>query len=111
MTKRREFLESLGGMLALAGSAQAETLPALPDEKPQHRIKFAVCGVSTDHIHGMIGALTRGGGELVAWWGEEPDKRTVFSRRYPNAKAAREQAEVLQDSSVQLVLSSQIASQ
>jgi len=111
MAKRREFLESLGAVLALASTAHAETLPALPDEKPQHRIRFAVCGISHDHIHGMIGAVTRGGGELVAWWGEEADKRAGFSRRYPNARAARSQDEVLQDSSVQLVLSSQIANQ
>ena len=59
----------------------------------------------------MIGAVTRGGGELAAWWGEEPDKRAEFSHRYPNAKAARSQDEVLHDPSVKLVLSSQIANQ
>jgi len=111
MAKRREFLESLGAMLALASTAQAETLPALPVEKPRHHIRFAVCGVSHDHIHGMIGAVTRGGGELVAWWGEEADKQAEFSRRYPNAKVARSQDEVLHDPTVRLVLSSQIASQ
>jgi predicted dehydrogenase len=111
MAKRREFLESLSAMLALASTTQAETLPALPVEKPRHHIRFAVCGVSYDHIHGMIGAVTRGGGELVAWWGEEADKQAEFSRRYPNAKVARSQDEVLHDPTVQLVLSSQIASQ
>jgi len=111
MAKRREFLESLSAMLALASTAQAETLPALPFEKPRHHIRFAVCGVSHDHIHGMIGAVTRGGGELVAWWGEEADKQVEFSRRYPNAKVARSQDEVLHDPTVRLVLSSQIASQ
>lgn len=112
MTKRREFLESMGAMLALASTtAQAETLTPVPEEKPQHHIRFAVCGISHDHVHGMIGAVTRGGGELVAWWGEEPDKRAEFSRRYPNARAARSQDDVLHDPAVQLVLSSQIANQ
>jgi predicted dehydrogenase len=111
MTKRREFLESMGAMLALAPAASAETLAPAPEEKPRHHIRFAVCGISHDHIHGMIGAVARGGGELVAWWGEEPDKRAEFTRRYPNAKIARSQDEVLHDASVQLVLSSQIASQ
>jgi predicted dehydrogenase len=111
MAKRREFLESLSAMLALASTAQAETLPALPFEKPRHHIRFAVCGVSHDHIHGMIGAVTRGGGEVAAWWGEEADKQVEFSRRYPNAKVARSQDEVLHDPTVRLVLSSQIASQ
>ena len=111
MTKRREFLEGMGAMLALASGAEAETLAAMPEQKPQHHIRFAVCGISHDHIHGMIGAVTGGGGELVAWWGEEPDKRAEFLRRYPNAKVAKSQDDVLHDPNVQLVLSSQIANQ
>jgi predicted dehydrogenase len=111
MTQRREFLESMGAMLACAPSAQAETLPPAPEEKPKHHIRFAVCGISHDHIHGMIGAVMGGGGELVAWWGEEPDKRGEFLRRYPNARAARSPDDVLHDPSVQLVLSSQVASE
>jgi len=111
MTGRREFLERMGAMLALASGAEAESLAPLPEQRPRHHIRFAVCGISHDHIHGMIGAVTRGGGELVAWWGEEPEKCTEFLRRYPAAKAAREQEEVLHDPTVQLVLSSQIASQ
>src|ERR1700744_4363731 len=112
MTKRRDFLESMGAMLALASTtAQADTLAPAPEEKPKAHIRFAVCGISHDHIHGMIGAVSRGGGEMVGWWGEEPDKRAEFTRRYPNAKIARSQDEVLHDASVQLVLSSQIASQ
>ena len=111
MTKRREFLESFGAMLALASSAQAETLPVIPEQKPNYHIRFGVCGISHDHVHGMIGAVNRGGGELVAWWGAEPDKRAEFLHRYPNAIAARSQDEVLHDPSIQLVLSSQIANQ
>ena len=111
MTKRRDFLESMGAMMALASTAQAETLPVMPEEKPKHHIRFAVCGISHDHIHGMIGAVTRGGGELVAWWGEEADKRAEFLHRYPGAKVARSQDEVLDDPSTQLVLSSQVANQ
>src|ERR1700744_3776791 len=112
MTKRRDFLESMGAMLALASTtAQADTLAPAPEEKPKAHIRFAVCGISHDHIHGMIGAVSRGGGEMVGWWGEEPDKRAEFTRRYPNAKAARSQDEVLHDPTVQLVLSSQIANQ
>jgi predicted dehydrogenase len=119
MKKRREILEAAGlGSAALMaamamspGAVQAETLAAIPEEAPKHHIRFAVCGISHDHIQGMIGAVQRGGGELVSWWGAEPDKRAEFVRRYPNAKASRTQDEVLHDPSVQLVLSSQIASE
>jgi len=119
MKKRREILEAAGfGSAALMaavamapGAVQAETLAAIPEEAPKHHLRFAVCGISHDHIQGMIGAVQRGGGELVSWWGAEPDKRAEFVRRYPNAKVARTQDEVLHDPSVQLVLSSQIASE
>ena len=96
-------------MALAAGAAEAEALAPTPEPIPKHHIRFAVCGISHDHIHAMIGAIQRGGGELVLWWGAEPDKRAEFVRRYPNAKAARSQDEVLHDPSVQLVLSSQIA--
>jgi len=86
-------------------------LPVLPEEKPTHHIRFGVCGMSHDHIHGMIGAIQRGGGELVSYWGAEPDKLAVFAKRYPNAKPARSQDEVLQDASLQLVMSSHIANE
>ena len=122
MKKRREILEAAGSGALMAamtmapdvlasGTAQAETLPAAPGISPKHHIRFAVCGISHDHIHGMIGAIQRGGGELVSYWGAEPDKLAVFARRYPGAKAARAQDEVLHDTGVQLVLSSHIANE
>ena len=119
MKKRREILEAAGlgsaalmaAMMTAPGQASAETLPVLPEVKPKHHIRFGVCGISHDHIHGMIGAIQRGGGELVSYWGAEPDKLVVFAKRYPNAKAARTQDEVLHDSSMQLVLSSHIANE
>ncbi|MGH9600631.1 MAG: Gfo/Idh/MocA family protein [Terracidiphilus sp.] len=82
--------------------------PALAEEAPKHHIKFAVCGISHDHIYGMVGAIERGGGELVAAWGGEDDKRAAFARRYPGAKIAETQEEILGDPQVQLVLTSQV---
>src|SRR5262245_10370014 len=121
MRKRRDILEAAGlGSMALmaalapgeaAEKAGTETLPAQPEDKPRHHIRFGVCGISHDHIHGMIGAVQRGGGELASYWGAEPDKLAVFAKRFPSAKQARSQDEVLHDSSVQLVLSSHIASE
>jgi hypothetical protein len=89
---RRDFIAAAGlGSLAMmaAGSAMpgrviAETLVAPAEERPKHHIRFAVCGMSHDHIYGMIAALQRGGGELVAAWGTEADKLVNFGRRYPN---------------------------
>jgi len=117
MKKRREILESMGlGSAALMAAmtqanAQTESLAPQPPQAPQHHIRFGVCGMSHDHIHGMIGAIQRGGGELVSYWGAEPDKLAVFAKRYPNAKPARSQDEVLHDASLQLVMSSHIANE
>ena len=55
-------------------------VPAQAEEAPKYHIKFAVCGMSHDHIYGMIGAVQRGGGELVAAWGGEEDKLAQLSQ-------------------------------
>ena len=106
LTQRREFLKqaglvgSLGSAAMMAGlpeSAMAfgggsarivgdAVAPARTEEAPKYHIKFAVCGMSHDHINGMIGAVQRGGGELVAAWGGEEDKLAAFRKRYPDVK-------------------------
>jgi len=124
---RREFLKQAGLVGSMGSAAMmtmlpegaaawgggephvtAESLPAQPEEAPKYHIRFAVCGMSHDHIRGMIGAVQRGGGELVAAWGGEDDKLADFRVRYPGVKIAKTQDEILEDPSVQLILSSQI---
>jgi predicted dehydrogenase len=119
--ERRTLLQGLGvaGLLpalpdvALGKNIVHETLAvtAQPADKPQYTIRFAVCGMSHDHIHGMVGAMQRGGGELVAAFGEEPDKLAAFARRYPDARLVKTEAQILNDESIQLVLSSAVPSQ
>jgi predicted dehydrogenase len=126
-TVRRDFLKQAGfmgsaavmaalpqGALAFGGESTIPTEEALqsPAEPvAKNRIKFAVCGMSHDHIYGMIGAVTRGGGELVAGWAGEPDKLATFKQRFPNVKIATTQDEIINDPAIQLVLSSQVASE
>lgn len=78
-------------------------IPAMPP-----RIKFAVIGMNHSHIYGQVEAVTRGGGELVSFFAKEPDLTAAFAKRYPNAKQAKSEAEILEDKSIQLVLSSGI---
>ncbi|MBN9587459.1 MAG: oxidoreductase [Alphaproteobacteria bacterium 64-11] len=117
MTSRRDMLEHMGlsgamlGALAWSGPVAAEVLKPAPQEKPRHHIRFGVCGISHDHILSMVAAIVRGGGELVSVWGGEPDKLAAFVRRHPGVKIARSQQEVIGDPSLQLVLSSHIASE
>lgn len=95
-------------LAAESGQPVQEVLPAQPQPAPKYHIKFAVCGISHDHIYGMVGAVQRGGGELVAVWGGEPGKLANFRKRFPNVKVVQTQDEILNDPSIQLVLSSQI---
>jgi len=133
-TQRREFLKQAGqmglmgslgpavimaglpeGAMAFGGGAgrivEDAVVPPQTEEAPEYHIKFAVCGMSHDHIYGMIGAVQRGGGELVAAWGGEEDKLAGFRKRFPDVKIVRTQDEILDDPSVQLVLTSQVASE
>jgi predicted dehydrogenase len=124
---RRAFLMragSIGSIAMMAGLPQssafgAETstviedsvAPSQAEEAPKYHIKFAVCGMSHDHIYGMVGAVQRGGGELVAAWGGEEDKLAAFKKRFPDVKIVQTQEEIINDPSTQLVLSSQIANE
>jgi predicted dehydrogenase len=122
IVQRRHFLQGIGaaglaGAFPLASSASSGVRHevALPSQAetaaPAHSIKFAVCGISHDHIYGMTEAIKRGGGVLVKVWGGEPDKIAAFKKRYPDIPVAASQDEILHDSSIQLVLSSQVASE
>jgi len=95
---RRDFLKHAGMMGSVAmmagmpeGAFGGIRRPVIEDaviaqaaETPKYHIKSAVCGMSHDHIYGMIGAVQRGGGELVAAWGGEDDKLAAFKKRFPD---------------------------
>jgi predicted dehydrogenase len=77
-----------------------------PVAAPKYSIKFSVCGMSHDHIYGMVEAMQRGGGVLVSAYGAEPEKVAAFTKRFPDVKMARSEEEILSDPSIQLVLTS-----
>jgi predicted dehydrogenase len=116
---RRQFLQSslttaavaalvgsnAGRDTSLAAQQPAPTPPATP------RIKFAAIGLNHGHISGQCDSVIRGGGELVAFYAKEPDLVAPFAKRYPNAKVARSEQEILDDPSIKLVCSAAIASE
>jgi len=63
-------------------------------------------GINHSHIYGQVGAVLRGGGELVSVYATEPDLLSAFTQRFPQAKVARSESEILEDGEIQLVLSS-----
>jgi predicted dehydrogenase len=72
------------------------------------RIKFSVININHGHIYGMVDAVTRGGGQLVSFYAKEPDLAAAFAEKYPTAKLATNKKEILEDNSIQLILSSGI---
>jgi len=56
----------------------------------------------------MVDAVTRGGGQLVSFYAKEANLVAEFSKRYPQAKLAASQQEILEDNSIQLIMSSGI---
>ncbi len=120
---RREFLRSSLGTAAGAAwasgqarRASARPLASRPQEggsapAPAPRIRFSVIGINHDHINGQVGAVIRGGGELVSVYAKEPELLAGFTKKFPQAKVARSEKEILEDGSIQLVLSSTIANE
>lgn len=112
---RRKFLKNaslLSGMYLFSGfqnKVRSETLTQT-NTKPiiANRIKFAVININHPHIYGMTDAIKRGGGELVALYAKEPELTAAFLKAYPEAKLAKSENEILEDTSIQLVLSSGI---
>ncbi len=113
---RREFLGGLVGSVAALTPASTRDVHARPlQERPATvprrdapRIKFGVIGLNHGHINGQTDAVLRGGGELVSVFAKEPDLLAEFVKRFPQAKPARSEAEVLEDPTLQLVLSAAI---
>ena len=111
LTRRDLVKASASAMAGLAAiSAMPERLAAAVHTvrrgKQAARIRFAVIGGNHNHIFGQIGAATRGGGEFAAYYIREPDIRAQFARRYPNVKSVADERAILEDNSIQLVLSS-----
>lgn len=123
---RRRFIKdtatSAAGIVGLSALSK-ETLAAFKDKtsnksdeengaktkyKAETRIKFSVIGINHSHIYSQVEAVTRGGGQLVSFYAKEPDLAAAFSKRFPQAKLANNEKEILEDKSIQLVLSSAI---
>lgn len=65
--------------------------------------RFAAVALDHGHIYGMANGLLEAGGELVWVYDRDPAKVEAFCARYPGVKAARSEAEVLDDPTVQMV--------
>jgi predicted dehydrogenase len=119
--RRRFIKESVGTAGVIFASALSKGTSAAPSPKPRAganlssegqqsppKIRFSAIGLNHGHIYGQVGAVLRGGGELVSFYAKEPDLAAEFSKRYPQAKFARSEKEILEDGSIQLIVSASI---
>ncbi|MEY2918456.1 MAG: hypothetical protein RIS73_2170 [Bacteroidota bacterium] len=115
---RRKFItnavKTSAGLLlpAIALNATAHVKPATQHEDfitwAEPRIKFSVIGINHAHIYGMVAAVIRGGGQLVAFYAKEQDLADAFIKKFPTVKRADNAKEILEDNAIQLILSSGI---
>ena len=75
---------------------------------PRDSIRFSVIGINHNHILGMVDSLIAGGGQLVAVYSKEPELLPDFTKKFPNVKVVKSEAEILEDKSIQLVASAAI---
>ncbi len=106
---RRRFIKdsakaatSLALLSSFPLTTKAKQLTAEP------KIRFSVININHNHIYGMVDAVTRGGGQLVSFYAKEPDLVAAFAKKYPTAKLATDKKEILEDKSIQLIMSSGI---
>ena len=106
---RREFLTT-SLSTAAAAAAWPRTAAAQPAPAPAGppRIRFAAIGLNHGHIYGQCQSVIRGGGELVSFFAAEPDLVAAFRKRFPQARLARSAGEILDDTTIQLVVSASI---
>ena len=105
---RRGFIKNTAA--ATTGIMLLSALPkkSIAGFSAEPKIRFSVININHAHINGMVQAVTRGGGQLVAVYAKEPDLLAAFTKQFPQAKVAASEKEILEDNTIQLIMSSGI---
>ena len=74
----------------------------------QPPIRFAAIGLNHGHIYAQVNLLLRAGAELAAYYAPEAELRAEFERAFPQARLAPSEAAILEDESLQLVVTAGI---
>lgn len=105
---RRKFIRNTAATatgMALLSSFPKKSIAGFSREP---RIRFSVININHGHIYGMVNAITRGGGQLVSVYAKEPDLIAGFTKQFPQVKVASSEQEILEDPTIQVILSSGI---
>ncbi|BCX02944.1 MAG: oxidoreductase [Candidatus Roseilinea sp.] len=71
-------------------------------------INFAVIGINHNHIYGQVRALLGAGARFVSFYAPEPELAAPFAATFPQATRARNEAEILEDPRIHLVVTAGI---
>jgi predicted dehydrogenase len=71
-------------------------------------IRFAAIGLNHRHIYGQVDVLLKAGAELVTFCAPEEALAAAFLYRYPQARRVSDQQEILDDKTIDLVVSAAI---
>jgi len=77
----------------------------------QPTLRFAAIGLNRGHIYGQTRLMLQAGAELAGFYAPEPELCAQFASAFPQAQLARGEAELLEDESIQLILTAAIPSQ
>jgi predicted dehydrogenase len=98
-------------VLGMTGTPESPARSAAVRQNARPKIRFSVIGINHNHINAQVNAVLRGGGELVALYAQEDDLAAGFMKTFPQVKRVQSEKEILEDSSIQLALSSAIPDQ
>ncbi len=107
-SNRRNFIKNTAA--TATGMALLSSLPkkSIAGFSAEPKIRFSVININHNHIFSMVNAVIRGGGQLVSVYAKEADLLANFTKAFPQAKVATSADQILEDNSIQLILSSGI---
>ncbi len=73
-------------------------------------VRFAVININHGHIYGQITHLLKAGAEFVAFYAPELELASAFAARYPSVRQANSEAELLENESIHLIVTSGVPS-
>ena len=72
------------------------------------KVRFSVIGLNHGHIYGQVNLMLRAGAELVSFYAPEPDLVSAYGKAFPGIPLARSGQEILDDPTIQMVVSAGI---
>jgi predicted dehydrogenase len=72
------------------------------------RVRFGVIGINHGHIYGQVNALIRGNAEFVSFFALEPELARPFAQTYPQARRVASREGVLDDETLQMIVTAGI---